>query len=65
MKSSQIQEMTLLADKSTPVFKDELETTMKLMGVTDLSQLHPGLLNTRDIDHLVTDSPLSIERARL
>ena len=55
----------LLADNSTPVFKDELETTMKLMGVTDLSQLHPGLLNTRDIDHLVTDSPLSIERARL
>lgn len=57
--------MTLLADSSAPVFKDELETTMKLMGVTDLSQLHPGLLNTRDIDHLVTDSPLSIERARL
>ncbi|CAK4033524.1 FMN-dependent dehydrogenase [Lecanosticta acicola] len=47
------------------IMKDELETTMKLIGVTDISQLHPGMLNTRDIDHLVPTTPLSVERARL
>ncbi|GMF67890.1 unnamed protein product [Aspergillus oryzae] len=35
------------------VMKDELETTMKLLGITDLSQAHPGLLNTLDVDHLI------------
>lgn len=64
-KLGKVSESHCCADKSISVFKDELETTMKLIGVTDLSQLHPGLLNTRDIDHLVTDSSLSIERARL
>lgn len=33
--------------------KDELETTMRLLGITDLSQAHPGLLNTLDVDHLI------------
>jgi L-lactate dehydrogenase (cytochrome) len=37
------------------VLKDELETTMRMMGVTDLSQLHPGMLNTRAVDHLIPD----------
>ncbi|PWY68975.1 cytochrome b2, partial [Aspergillus sclerotioniger CBS 115572] len=35
------------------IMKDELETTMKLLGITDLSQAHPGLLNTLDVEHLV------------
>ncbi|KAB8261097.1 FMN-dependent dehydrogenase [Aspergillus pseudonomiae] len=35
------------------IMKDELETTMKLLGITDLSQTHPGLLNTLDVDHLI------------
>ncbi|PYI11216.1 L-lactate dehydrogenase [Aspergillus sclerotiicarbonarius CBS 121057] len=35
------------------VMKDELETTMRLLGITDLSQAHPGLLNTLDVDHLI------------
>lgn len=35
------------------VMKDEIETTMKLLGITDLSQAHPGFLNTLDIDHLI------------
>ncbi|OGM41640.1 long-chain-fatty-acid-CoA ligase [Aspergillus bombycis] len=35
------------------IMKDELETTMKLLGITDLSQAHPGLLNTLDVDHLI------------
>ena len=38
-----------------PVLKDELETTMRMMGVTDLSQLHPGMLNTGAVDHLIPD----------
>lgn len=38
------------------VLKDELETTMRLCGVTHLSQVHPGLVNTLAIDHLVPDS---------
>jgi L-lactate dehydrogenase (cytochrome) len=33
--------------------KDELETSMKLLGITDLSQAHPGLLNTLDVDYLI------------
>ena len=37
----------------TTVMKDELETTMRLLGITDLSQAHPGLLNTLDVDYLV------------
>lgn len=35
------------------VMKDEIEITMKLLGITDLSQVHPGLVNTLDVDHLV------------
>lgn len=35
------------------VMKDELETTMRLLGMTDLSQAHHRFLNTCDIDHLV------------
>lgn len=37
------------------VFRDELETTMRMVGITDLSQVHPGLLNTRAVDHLIPD----------
>ncbi|KAH8892129.1 hypothetical protein GQ53DRAFT_863875 [Thozetella sp. PMI_491] len=35
------------------IMKDELETTMRMVGVTSLSQLHPGLLNTLDVDYLL------------
>ena len=35
------------------VLKGELETAMQLVGITSLSQVHPGLVNTQDIDHLV------------
>lgn len=37
--------------------KDEFETTMRMMGCTDLSQLHPALLNTGDVDHMVPRRP--------
>jgi L-lactate dehydrogenase (cytochrome) len=29
---------------------------MRMMGVTDLSQVHPGMLNTRAVDHLIPDA---------
>lgn len=35
------------------VLKDELSVAMALVGITDLSQAHPGLVNTGDLDHLV------------
>jgi L-lactate dehydrogenase (cytochrome) len=35
------------------ILRDELETTMKMCGVTSLDQLHPGYLNTLAVDHLV------------
>lgn len=41
-------------EKLVDIFKDELETAMRLVGITDLSQVHPGLVNTADIDHLVS-----------
>lgn len=35
------------------VLTSELQAAMKLVGITDLSQAHRGLLNTQDLDHLV------------
>ena len=35
------------------VLRDELETSMRMVGITDLSQVHPGLVNTLDVDHLI------------
>ena len=35
------------------ILKDELETSMRLLGITDVDQAHPGLLNTQDVDPLV------------
>jgi L-lactate dehydrogenase (cytochrome) len=37
------------------VLNDELVTTMKMCGVTRLDELHPGLLNTRAVDHLIPE----------
>lgn len=38
------------------VLNDELETTMRMCGVTSLDQVHPGLLNTLEVDHLIPTS---------
>ena len=38
------------------VLRDELETTMKMCGVTSLDELHPGLLNTLRVDSLVPET---------
>ncbi|KAL8951600.1 MAG: hypothetical protein Q9183_007446 [Haloplaca sp. 2 TL-2023] len=35
------------------VLKDELSTAMALIGITSLSQAHPGLINTLDVDHMI------------
>ncbi|KAI1864587.1 uncharacterized protein JN550_008874 [Neoarthrinium moseri] len=35
------------------ILNDELETTMRMCGVTALDQVHPGLLNTGAVDHLI------------
>ncbi|KAH8818999.1 FMN-dependent dehydrogenase-domain-containing protein [Xylogone sp. PMI_703] len=42
-------------EKFIEILRDELETTMRLMGITDLSQVHPGLVNTGAVDHLIPD----------
>lgn len=38
------------------VIKDELETSMRMIGITDLSQANPDYVNTADVDHLVPGS---------
>jgi L-lactate dehydrogenase (cytochrome) len=43
-------------ERLTEILKDEIETTLRLLGVTSLSQLHPGLLNTRHVDHLIPEN---------
>ncbi|KAF2641725.1 hypothetical protein P280DRAFT_541175 [Massarina eburnea CBS 473.64] len=38
------------------IMKDEMETTMRLLGLTDLSQCHPRYLNVCDVEHLIPKS---------
>merc|ERR1712093_114657 len=40
-------------EKYVEILKDELETTMRMMGVNGLSRVHPGMLNTGAVDHLI------------
>ncbi len=55
------------------IMKDELETTMRLLGITSLSECHPRYLNIGDMEHLIPkslESPLPeipefVPRARL
>lgn len=42
------------------VLKDEIETSMRLCGITSLSQATPAMVNTLDVDYLV----MSEERSR-
>ena len=42
---------------SALVLKDEMESVMRLVGIKDLSEVHPGLVNTSDVDHLVPATP--------
>lgn len=48
------------------VLKDELETSMRLAGLSSLNEITPRLVNTRDVDHLVdTGEDSSIVRSKL
>ncbi|OTB06189.1 hypothetical protein M426DRAFT_55663 [Hypoxylon sp. CI-4A] len=38
------------------ILTDELITTMQMCGITSLDQVHPGLLHTGAIDHLVPET---------
>lgn len=44
------------AEHLVEILRDEMESAMKLIGIKDLSEVHPGLVNTSDVDHLVPDS---------
>ncbi|KAL4869913.1 hypothetical protein BDV12DRAFT_167061 [Aspergillus spectabilis] len=39
------------------ILKAEMESVMKLIGIKDLSEVYPGLVNTADVDHLVPSGP--------
>ncbi|KAK5171838.1 uncharacterized protein LTR77_003474 [Saxophila tyrrhenica] len=45
------------AEHLVEILKDEMESVMKLIGVKNLSEVHPGLVNTLDVDHLVPSTP--------
>ena len=35
------------------IFRDEIEVSLRMLGITDVGDLHPGLVDTGDVDHLV------------
>ncbi|KAI8164940.1 hypothetical protein K4K49_003320 [Colletotrichum sp. SAR 10_70] len=35
------------------LLREEMESAMKLIGIKNLAEAHPGLVNTADVDHLV------------
>ncbi|KAL3465709.1 FMN-dependent dehydrogenase-domain-containing protein [Aspergillus heterothallicus] len=39
------------------LLRGEMESAMKLLGIKDLSEVHPGLVNTSDVDYLVSSGP--------
>jgi len=41
--------------KNILVLSEEIETTMRLLGVTDLSQLNPSYVNTNMLDRELPD----------
>lgn len=43
------------AEHLVEILKEEMESVMKLIGIKNLSECRPGLVNTRDVDHLVPD----------
>ncbi|KAI2784940.1 FMN-dependent dehydrogenase-domain-containing protein [Daldinia loculata] len=43
-------------EKFVNILVDELVTTMQMCGITSLDQVHPGLLHTGAVDHLVPGS---------
>ncbi|KAI5290945.1 hypothetical protein KEM54_006923 [Ascosphaera aggregata] len=43
-------------EKLFDILQDELETSMRLVGITSLDQITPDLVNTGDLDHMVPTS---------
>jgi isopentenyl diphosphate isomerase/L-lactate dehydrogenase-like FMN-dependent dehydrogenase len=43
------------------VLSDELETAMRLLGVTSLDQLKPDMVNTRMLDPIIMTSLSSFQ----
>jgi L-lactate dehydrogenase (cytochrome) len=37
------------------ILKDELESAMKLSGITDVNEAHPGMVNTAALEHMIRD----------
>jgi L-lactate dehydrogenase (cytochrome) len=35
------------------ILKDELEVTLKLTGITDVDEAHPGMVNTATLEHMI------------
>lgn len=38
------------------ILKDELVTSMKLSGISDIDQAHPGMVNTAALDPMIRSS---------
>ncbi|KAH7050146.1 cytochrome b2 [Macrophomina phaseolina] len=47
------------------ILKDELETSMRLLGILSLQEADPELLNTADVDHLVWPAKHPFLRKRI
>lgn len=51
------------------VLKDELEVSMRLCGITSLDETTPALVNTLDVEHMVSSTnsygPLPTRTPRL
>ena len=50
---------------SCVVLKDELQTAIKLCGLTDVGELGPELLNTKLLDPLVVSGGLQVADGRV
>lgn len=46
------------------VLSEELETSMRLLGVTNLDQLRPEMVNTRDLDTSIMESVPGIKGSK-
>ncbi|KAK7924757.1 FMN-dependent dehydrogenase-domain-containing protein [Apiospora marii] len=59
------------AEHLTQILKDEIDVSMRLCGITGLSQAGPDMLNTSDVDYLIREPnkfpgiPWQGERAKL
>ncbi|KAH0542605.1 hypothetical protein FGG08_003013 [Glutinoglossum americanum] len=48
-------------ERTLEILKAEIETCMRLLGVTSISELGPKYVNTRAIEHLIYDGPAGLE----